>query len=93
MAQRTKSDHRGLRLEPRGRELKTTFGPDGRTSSCSCSRSAAVRTINNLALRRHGRHRSNVQDYVSQNALALHPIVKPMAMIANASATVPTAAA
>ena len=41
---------------------------------------------------RHGRHRSNVWDYVSQNALngsaksklALHPTVKPIAMIADA---------
>jgi 16S rRNA G966 N2-methylase RsmD len=48
--------------------------------------------INNVALGRHGRHRSNVWDYVSQNALngtsksklALHPTVKPVAMIADA---------
>ena len=47
---------------------------------------------NNVALGRHGRHRSNVWDYVSQNALngsakgklALHPTVKPVAMIADA---------
>ena len=48
--------------------------------------------INNVALGRYGRHRSNVWDYVSQNALngsaksklALHPTVKPVAMIADA---------
>ncbi len=48
--------------------------------------------INNIALGRHGRHRANVWDYVSQNALngsrkgklALHPTVKPVAMIADA---------
>jgi DNA methylase/ParB-like nuclease family protein len=47
--------------------------------------------INNVALGRHGRHRTNVWDYVSQNALngtsksklALHPTVKPVAMIAD----------
>jgi len=48
--------------------------------------------INNIALGRHGRHRSNVWDYVSQNALngtaksklALHPTVKPVALVADA---------
>jgi DNA modification methylase len=48
--------------------------------------------INNVALGRHGRHRSNVWDYVSQNSLngsaksklALHPTCKPVAMIADA---------
>jgi hypothetical protein len=48
--------------------------------------------INNVALGRHGRHRTDVWDYVSQNALngtaksklALHPTVKPVAMIADA---------
>ena len=48
--------------------------------------------INNVALGRHGRHRTNVWDYVSQNALngtsksklALHPTVKPVAMVADA---------
>jgi DNA methylase len=48
--------------------------------------------INNVALGRHGRHRSNVWDYASQNALngsaksklSLHPTVKPVAMIADA---------
>lgn len=48
--------------------------------------------INNVALGRHGRHRSNVWDYVSQNTLngtaeskiALQPTVKPVAMIADA---------
>ena len=57
--------------------------------------------LNNVALGRYGRHRTNVWDYVSQNALngtaksklALHPTVKPVAMIATRSATVPTAAA
>ena len=48
--------------------------------------------INNVALGRYGRHRTNVWDYVSQNALngtaksklALHPTVKPVALIADA---------
>jgi ParB-like chromosome segregation protein Spo0J len=48
--------------------------------------------INNVALGRHGRHRTNVWDYLSQNALngtaksklALHPTVKPVVMIADA---------
>jgi hypothetical protein len=48
--------------------------------------------INNVALGRYGRHRTNVWDYVSQNALsrtakgklALHPTCKPVAMIADA---------
>ena len=48
--------------------------------------------INNVALGKWGRHRTNVWDYVSQNALngtkksklALHPTVKPVAMIADA---------
>jgi DNA modification methylase len=48
--------------------------------------------INNIALGRHGRHRANVWDYPSQNTLnrsakgklALHPTVKPVAMIADA---------
>jgi DNA modification methylase len=48
--------------------------------------------INNVALGRYGRHRTNVWDYFSQNALngtsksklALHPTVKPVAMIADA---------
>ena len=48
--------------------------------------------INNVALGRYGRHRTNVWDYVSQNALngtaksklPLHPTVKPVAMIADA---------
>jgi DNA modification methylase len=47
---------------------------------------------NNVALGRYGRNRTNVWDYVSQNALngtsksklALHPTVKPVAMIADA---------
>jgi hypothetical protein len=48
--------------------------------------------INNVELGRHGRHRTNVWDYISQNALngtrksklALHPTAKPVAMIADA---------
>jgi DNA modification methylase len=48
--------------------------------------------INNVALGRYGRHRTNVWDYVSQNALngtsksklALHPTCKPVAMVADA---------
>jgi DNA modification methylase len=48
--------------------------------------------INNIALGRHGRYRTNVWDYASQSALngtgkgklALHPTVKPVAMIADA---------
>ena len=48
--------------------------------------------VNNVALGRYGRHRTNVWDYVSQNALngtsksklALHPTVKPVAMVADA---------
>ena len=47
---------------------------------------------NNIALGRYGRHRTNVWDYVSQNALngtsksklSLHPTIKPIAMIADA---------
>jgi DNA modification methylase len=50
------------------------------------------RHVNNVALGRHGRNRTNVWDYVSQNALngtsksklSLHPTVKPVAMIADA---------
>ncbi len=48
--------------------------------------------VNNVALGKWGRHRTNVWDYVSQNTLngtkksklALHPTVKPVAMIADA---------
>jgi hypothetical protein len=48
--------------------------------------------INNIALGRYGRHRTNVWDYFSQNTLtgsrkgklAVHPTVKPVAMIADA---------
>jgi DNA modification methylase len=47
---------------------------------------------NNVALGRNGRNRTNVWDYVSQNTLnktaksklALHPTVKPVAMVADA---------
>lgn len=48
--------------------------------------------INNVELGRHGRHRSNVWDYASQNSwsnstkgkLGLHPTVKPVALVADA---------
>ena len=48
--------------------------------------------INNVALGRYGRNRTNIWDYVSQNTLnrtaksklALHPTCKPVAMIADA---------
>jgi len=48
--------------------------------------------VNNVALGRYGRHRSNIWDYAGQSALsatsksklALHPTVKPVAMIADA---------
>lgn len=48
--------------------------------------------INNIALGRHGRNRTNVWNYVGQSALSgtsksklsLHPTVKPVAMIADA---------
>src|SRR5262249_32840978 len=48
--------------------------------------------VNNVVLGRYGRHRTNVWDYASQNALngtsksklGLHPTVKPVAMIADA---------
>ena len=48
--------------------------------------------VNNVGLGRYGRHRSNVWDYLGQNTLssslkgklALHPTVKPAAMIADA---------
>jgi DNA modification methylase len=48
--------------------------------------------INNVALGKYGRNRTNVWDYVSQNVLngtsksklSLHPTVKPIAMIADA---------
>lgn len=48
--------------------------------------------INNIALGRHGRNRTNVWNYVSQSALSgtsksklsLHPTVKPVAMVADA---------
>jgi len=48
--------------------------------------------INNVELWRYGRHRTNVWDYISQSALigtskgklALHPTVKPVALIADA---------
>lgn len=48
--------------------------------------------INNIALGRHGRNRTNVWNYVSQNTLSgtsksklsLHPTVKPLAMVADA---------
>ena len=48
--------------------------------------------VNNVALGRHGRHRSNVWSYAGANSfgrargrdLAMHPTVKPVAMIADA---------
>jgi DNA modification methylase len=48
--------------------------------------------VNNVALGRYGRHRSNIWDYAGQNVLngtgksklGLHPTVKPVAMIADA---------
>jgi DNA modification methylase len=48
--------------------------------------------VNNILLGRHGRHRTNVWDYISQNALngtrksklAWHPTCKPVAMVADA---------
>ena len=48
--------------------------------------------VNNVALGKWGRHRTNVWDYVSQNTLngtrksklSLHPTVKPVAMVADA---------
>jgi DNA modification methylase len=55
-------------------------------------KSGTAAHINNIALGRHGRYRTNVWDYVSQSSLsgtsksklALHPTVKPVAMIADA---------
>jgi DNA modification methylase len=55
-------------------------------NSFSCS------SINNVALGQHGRNRTNVWDYVSQSTLngtrrsklALHPTVKPVALVADA---------
>jgi hypothetical protein len=54
-----------------------------------------ARHINNVNLGRHGRNRTNVWTYVSQNALsgtskgklALHPTIKPVAMIADDAPT------
>jgi DNA modification methylase len=48
--------------------------------------------INNVELGKHGRHRSNVWDYPSQNSLngssksklSLHPTVKPVGLVADA---------
>ncbi len=48
--------------------------------------------INNVELGRHGRYRSNVWDYAGINALgkarhdrlAMHPMVKPVALVADA---------
>jgi DNA modification methylase len=62
------------------------------TSWFSSSRGGTSAHINNVSLGRHGRNRTNVWDYVSQNALngtaksklALHPTVKPVAMVADA---------
>jgi DNA modification methylase len=57
-----------------------------------CIQSREKPHINNVALRRYGRNRSNVWDYYSQNTLsgtiksklALHPTVKPVALVADA---------
>jgi DNA modification methylase len=55
-------------------------------------KSGTLPHINNIELGRHGRNRSNVWNYIGQNApngtrkskLSLHPTVKPVAMIADA---------
>ncbi|WP_247380094.1 MULTISPECIES: DNA methyltransferase [unclassified Bradyrhizobium] len=60
--------------------------------SSSSSSSMGAQHVNNLHLGRTGRNRSNVWDYPSQNTwanspkgkLALHPTVKPVALIADA---------
>jgi DNA modification methylase len=57
-----------------------------------CSRTARNRIINNIELGRFGRSRTNVWDYGGQNVLngtsksklALHPTVKPVALVADA---------
>ena len=62
------------------------------TNWSSCSRWARRKHVNNVALGRYGRNRTNVWDYVGQSALngtarsklSLHPTVKPVAMIADA---------
>ena len=80
-----------VRLEQEQRRDGLALSLKARARS-TCSRSGKGAHINNVALGRHGRHRTNVWDYVSQNALngtgksklALHPTVKPVAMIADA---------
>jgi 16S rRNA G966 N2-methylase RsmD len=55
-------------------------------------KSGKVPHVNNVALGKHGRYRSNVWDYAGQNSLSggskgklsLHPTVKPVAMVADA---------
>jgi len=55
-------------------------------------KSGTLPHINNIELGRHGRNRSNVWNYIGQNALngtrksklSLHPTCKPLAMIADA---------
>jgi len=62
------------------------------TSWCSCSRWADAPHFNAVELGRYGRNRTNVWDYASVNSLkgsrredlALHPTVKPIALVADA---------
>src|SRR5215204_5415978 len=61
-------------------------------SSSSCTRSGPPPILNAVELGRHGRNRTNVWDYASVNSfagsrrqdLALHPTVKPTALVADA---------
>ena len=62
------------------------------TRWCSSTASAMAPHANMVELGRHGRNRTNVWDYPSVNSmagsrredLALHPTVKPVAMVADA---------
>src|SRR5262249_17216006 len=64
------------------------------TNWCSCSRTAMPRIANNVQLGQFGRHRRNVWNYPGVNCpggsgeegnlLALHPTVKPVALVADA---------
>ena len=62
------------------------------TSSSSCSRSARHLTPNTFELGDTGRYRTNVWDYAGINTmragrdeeLAMHPTVKPVALVADA---------
>ena len=62
------------------------------TSWFSCSRMEPQPHINNFELGQHGRYRTNVWDYAGVNSLkaeraeelAMHPTVKPVAMVADA---------